>query len=232
MLTKFHLVPLSLLLITAACADPKPATSDTDASTGGETGAETDDPQSSDSRAVDGATEGADPTTGGSNDTSPVDPEIVKVCQDLCAVMVECDPKEDLKDCEEVCSHEVAEMEVCREEYIALLVCGATKFTCEDFAGEEFVSGPCSDAWMTLLTCAEPHGGFEPEGCAENVEQSDSECSVTIECEGEPPEEFRCDAETCVCVAGGQEYAKCESEGVCMQGDAIFDKRAQCCSGG
>lgn len=233
--TWIHLIPVSLLLVVAgACDDKNSGTSATAATSPGESSSTTDEGQSSEATTDDGFSTGGSgsPTTGeesagsGGNPPEP-DAEALGVCQDLCELMAKCGFAEDVAECAAECAAGVAEMSMCGAEYLAAFGCIAAEYECQDFLTEDLVSGPCSAEGAALGACT----GMEPEpsSCQETGASSGSECSLVTECEDAPTMEFKCDAEVCVCLLDGQKLVECPSEGVCEQGDALYDKRASCC---
>ncbi|MDC0721684.1 hypothetical protein [Nannocystis bainbridge] len=48
----------------------------------------------------------------------------------------------------------------------------------------------------------------------------------------EPTQGIECNADLCVCLLDDVDVGQCPSDGVCMDGGAIFDKMASCCDFG
>lgn len=236
MSAKIHLISASLLLLIGACP-AKEEVADTDSTSNGETASTTDD--STDSATSDGEetegteTEGTEtPTTSDSttDDEPAVSPEAA--CQALCNKFDECgfnEEGETAKQCADQCNAEFVSQLDCPAEFAAVLHCAGTQLTCQELDEDGPEAGACAAVYEAFEQCAD----IPPEygECSESGEGSDTECKLTVTCENEPTEEFRCDTEVCECLLDGEVFAECPSEGVCEQDGQLVAKRLECCQG-
>ncbi|PCC68633.1 hypothetical protein SAMN02745121_05307 [Nannocystis exedens] len=235
---------LTFLFITGAC-DPKGGETDsatgsastttgdstTDASTTGDS--TTDESPTSSATTDDGATtENDEPTvatTGeDTGDTTgpvgPVDPAHQSACEAACQRFGECEPETDGAECVLGCLGEFQGLpSECVALNLAVVQC-IPELSCPEIAGE-IEETPCDDELEALIAC--DGGGDE---CTQSIHEGEGECGVSTSCPDAPTQEFICDADTCVCTVDGVEVAQCPADGVCAEGDAIFDKMHSCCN--
>jgi hypothetical protein len=166
-------------------------------------------------------------TTEPGTTTGPVDPGIVDGCMALCSKAVECEIMQDIATCTAECSDGFGDAEgQCKKATKDFLECVAG-MTCEELTalfGEED-PGQCA-AQQTAQSEACGEGdlcgvaiGSNPEG---------TECSMQIECEGQPVQSIECTTDVCTCFEGEDIVGMCPAEGVCMGGD-VQAKGADCC---
>ncbi|MBZ5710524.1 hypothetical protein [Nannocystis pusilla] len=226
---KHSALTVTLLLLGACPAgggttdgDPDAATTSTSAATAETptTDAETTTATTGDDEATttEGATTSDDPTIG-----DPGDADLYEACTATCERQVECGTTTELMPCIVGCALQFNQVaEECLPVTLDFLLC-LSQASCSDLEGE-VSEGPCADVFGSFLVCADTG----PVGCEQSLSEGE-ECGLTNECPGEPTQELVCDADTCTCFEDGMEVASCPAEGVCQQGDAIFDKFADCC---
>jgi hypothetical protein len=125
----------------------------------------------------------------------------------------------------------------------------------DDLGGAEGECLPATEAYLQCigtLTCEQAIDFLmngNPGPCAEQVAEFDqlceagsecsigqggnpqeTECSIDIQCMGEPSLEMQCNQQECVCLIDGmQEGGPCPAEMICKNSDALLDKAEQCC---
>jgi hypothetical protein len=227
---KLHALTLALLFVAAACpgnsegtdsdSDPTPTTSSTTdaemSTTDADTGTTTTGQDGNTS--TEGDTIPEDPTIG-----DPLDQQIFEACQAVCEREIECGTASDPKTCAVGCALEFGTQETeCDPMSRDFLVC-LSQSSCLELEGP-IDEGPCAELYEMVLVCT----NTGPVACEQTVSEGE-ECGVKTECPGESTQELVCDAETCTCFDDGQEVTSCPADGVCQQGDGIFDKVADCC---
>ncbi|MBZ5709781.1 hypothetical protein [Nannocystis pusilla] len=194
-----------------------------------------------DSTTVDGSTEtaGTSDTMGGETtavdtetegDTDVVPPELEASCTAACDKFYECiemPPFPDFATCTGDCADSLGEGEGCLAATVAFNNCVGT-FTCEQLdtalGAEEF--GPCADEFEAMqTTCV----SSLCEGFGSN--NGADACSIGQQCEGQPPQEFKCEGDTCTCLVNDAAESECPAPpGFC---EAEFAEQAQaafeCC---
>lgn len=190
---------------------------------------------------IDSTTTGA--TTTGANPTEPetdgmtsmssepgetgVDPGIMSACMEVCVNAVECMVMRDVEACTAECSDGLGgSTGQCKKANEGLLECIAG-MTCEQITAlfVEEDPGPCAQQQAAV---EEECGGGDLCGVSVGGNMEGTECSLQIECEGDPTLDMSCDGETCVCKIGDEMAGMCPSEGICMMGD-IEAKANDCC---
>ncbi|MDC0673282.1 hypothetical protein [Nannocystis radixulma] len=177
--------------------DGSTETASTSETMGGETTAVTTESTT----AVDTETEG---------DTGVVPPELDAACTAACDKFFECiemPPFPDLATCAGECADSLGGGEGCLEATVAFNNCVGT-FTCDQLdtalAEEEF--GPCADEFDAMnATCA----SSLCEGFGSN--NGADACSIGQQCEGQPPQEFKCEGDTCTCLVNDQAQSECDA---------------------
>ncbi|WAS91232.1 hypothetical protein [Nannocystis punicea] len=236
--SNFHFLTLTFLFFTGACDPSKGETdsatgstteSTTEATTGDSTtGEPTTAPSVGEGSEATGdddppvATSGED-TEGDttSSTTGPVDPEHQSACEAACDNMAKCDDTVDAAECAVGCAEEFQEIDSgCVPANLALVQC-ISGLSCFDLE-EQTDEGPCGDELEALLDC---DGG----NCKLAMSQGDDGCGLGRYCPDAPAREIDCTGDLCVCTEDGVEVAQCAADGVCLDGDAIFDKMDTCC---
>lgn len=256
MVSKLRISMLALLFVTTACGDDEVTSASSDSATDATTtDAATDATGDATETGDSTATSDEAPTTGGSttqddvsttgdpttmpvdttgdsatgettDDTAgPVDPELVSACEAYCERWAECGLQPDLAGCVAGCSDSFqGGSEACVEANKAALAC-TTALDCEGLLGsiEDPGAGPCgAESEAAADACYEA-------GCSQSVGGSETECELSYECPDAPLQEMKCAGDTCTCFEGGEVVGQCAADGVCAEGDAIFDKAASCC---
>jgi hypothetical protein len=217
---------------TDSSSDPTTSSSTTDdmpttnpSSTTDESGTTDEAPTTEDSATV--GTSGEDTTTTDTDTgVGPVDPELESACRAACEREIECEEEAaDVEECVVGCSEEFAGLPAeCDPLTLDFLLC-MSQASCLDLEGN-IEEGVCADAFDAFEECAD----VGPGACVTGLSEGEEECGVSTECPDEPRREIVCDTQTCTCFEGDVEVASCPAEGVCLQGDAIFDKRDSCCN--
>ncbi|MBZ5710223.1 hypothetical protein [Nannocystis pusilla] len=233
--SNLHFLTLTSLLFIGACDTSKGETTDatTESTTDAATGSSTDDSTAGEPTTSASATEGGDddPTVATSGEdtegdttsstTGPVDPEHQSACEAACQRMAECDDTVTVAECVVGCTEEFQEMEAeCVPANLALVQC-ASELSCLDME-EPTKDGPCGDELEALLDCG---GGT----CTMGLDEGDTSCGLTLICDDAPTQFIECIDDTCTCFEDDVQVAQCAADGVCLEGDAIFDKMNSCC---
>jgi hypothetical protein len=166
-------------------------------------------------------------TTEPPNETEG-DPGIMAACMQVCVNAVECMVMRDVEACTADCSEGLGDsMGQCKKANEDFLEC-VGDMTCEQLIAlfSEEDPGPCAQQQAAV---EEECGGGDICGVSVGGNPEGTECSLQIECEGDPTLDMTCDAETCVCKIGDEMAGMCESEGICMEQGDIEEKANACC---
>ncbi|MDC0667942.1 hypothetical protein [Nannocystis radixulma] len=236
--SNLHFLTLTFLLFIGACDTSKGETasateSTSDATTESTTGdSTTDEPTTTVSVSAGSSTgEDEDPTVATSGEdtegdttsstTGPVDPEHQSACEAACQRMAECDDTIPVAECVVGCTEEFQEMEAeCVPANLSLVQC-ISELSCLDME-EQTDEGPCGDELEALLDC---DGGK----CTVGLSEGDTSCGLTLLCDDAPTQMIECIDDTCTCFEDDVQVGQCAADGVCLEGDAIFDKMNSCC---
>lgn len=241
------------VVLALGCPDGKnPSTGGgTDESTGGTSGATTTvtsteptstEPTTDDSGTMSG-TQTSDPTS--TSTTTTTDPsgttttatsvgtttggsEIAEECGIACDKFIECRVGPGRGECVPDCVENLGDSEgACLAANEALLTCFGA-MTCEELVDffENDNPGPCAAEFdATADACGgqacEVSEGGNPQG---------TECSISIQCEGDPLLEMECDQKECVCkIDGMQAGDPCSADDICKMDGDLFVKADECC---
>ncbi|MCY1062791.1 hypothetical protein [Nannocystis sp. SCPEA4] len=222
---KHSALTVTLLLLGACPAGGGTTDSDSDATTTSTSSTTAEMPTTdaettiaTEATTTEGTTTSDDPTIG-----DPGDVDLYDACKAVCERRVECGIVTEVKTCTVGCVLEFNEVaEECLPTSLDLLQC-LSQSSCPELEGP-VEEGPCEEVYGMTLVCTDPG----PVGCEQSLSEGE-ECGLKNECPGEPTQEMVCDADTCTCFEDGMEVASCPADGVCQQGDAIFDTFAACC---
>ncbi|MCY1070522.1 hypothetical protein OV090_37620 [Nannocystis sp. RBIL2] len=231
------LLAVAFLLLQNAC-DPKTGESDSatgSTSTSGESTTDastTDDAPTSSATTGDSTSTDEEPTVATTGEdtesgtSGPVDPEHQSACESSCQQTAACEGagEDEVAECVLNCTSEFQEIDAeCVANHLAFLQC-LPKLFC---APNEPVDESCMEAFEAHAIC-----GNGAEECIHSMDEGgEGVCGLGLICPDLPTYEISCEGDTCVCLQDGVEVAQCPSDGVCAQGDAIFDKLDECCAG-
>ena len=171
---------------------------------------------------ADWATSGED-TDGETTETpNPVTPEQEAACEAGCQNEAMCIGEPDASECVLGCIEEFQYIEEeCASPYSNFVQCIA-ELSCLDLEGD-IEDSACGDELAALETCDGPACVMMQE------ETTEDSCGFGRSCPEQPTQSISCEGDTCRCFLDETEVAQCAADGVCMEGDAIFDKMASCC---
>lgn len=245
---------LSLLALGLPACGDKPQTSDTDGSSAASSGEATDggtvgvssEPTTSGDASTTGdasptavsvssvATEDSagsattDPDETSAGGTGGVDPELAKLCGEVCGRFVECEQADDQDACAAECSDNFGTADLaCQGAATDLLAC-VDGMTCAQIVAflDDEDPGPCA---AQLAAHAEACGGNE---CTASIGAAEdgTACNLFHDCPDEPTREMSCDTVTCTCSVGGVPSDRtCPADNVCQTLEGIEDKAKTCC---
>jgi hypothetical protein len=223
---------------TTSTTDPTSTTATTDNS-GTMGGTQTTDPTSTSTTTTttEGMTSGTattEPlTTGTSTETSIGSSTgggggLEEQCGVACDKFIECQVGPDPNTCAQDCLMNFGDDEgACLAANGAMLECLGT-MTCEqviDFFQNDN-PGPCAEQFGAVeMECqgqaCEGSQGGNPQG---------TECSISVQCPGDPLLEMNCDKDQCVCVIDGMPAGDpCPADNICKMQGALGDKANECC---